>query len=102
MSNFNEKCNPDKSEYFPSRLLGQSNHDDGQWHNNDGCDGSLLRQLHQCDPCDGADDHEEWLQWQQQASTCGNALAALELTSDGEEVSENCKSSAHICNGAIT
>ena len=102
MSNFNEKSYPDKSEDFPCRLLGQSNHDDGQRHNNDGCDGSLLCQLHQTDPCDGTDDHEEWMQWQQQASACGNTLAALEFTSDREEVSENGKSSAHVGNGAIT
>ena len=102
MSNFNEKSDPDKSEYFPCRLLGQSNHDDGQWHNNDGCDGSLLCRFHESNPGDGADNHEEWMQWQQQASACGNTLAALELTSDGKEVPENRKGSTHISNGAIT
>ena len=102
MANFDEKSNPDKREYFPSRLLRQRNHDDGQRYNNDGGNGGLLCDFHESDPCDGTNNHEEWMQWQQHAGASGNTLTALELTSDGEEVTKNCKSSADICHGAIT
>ncbi len=59
MANFDEKSNTDKGEYFPRLFLGQRNHDDGQWHNDDGGNGGLLCDFHKSDPSDGTDNHEE-------------------------------------------